>query len=84
MDFEVVFSKNVPHILQKIFLNLEDYDSFMACQDVCKAWRGLFSSEVFKKRARELLYEKIQKFKQARIVLHHAACCLLHALNQLE
>ena len=57
--FDLLFNKNVPHILEKIFLNLEDYDSFMACQDVCKAWRGLFSSELFKKRARDLLYEKM-------------------------
>ena len=56
--FEVLFNKNVPHILEKIFLNL-DYDSFMACQDVSKAWRALFSSEAFKKRARELMYRKM-------------------------
>ena len=57
--FDLLFNKNVPHILEKIFLNLEDYDTFMACQDVCKAWRGLFSLEVFKKRARELMYRKM-------------------------
>ena len=57
--FDLLFSKNVPHILEKIFLYMEDYDSFKACQDVCIAWRALFSSEAFKKRARELKYRKM-------------------------
>ena len=57
--FDLLFNRNVPHILEKIFLNLEDYDSFKACQDVCIAWRALFSSEAFKKRARELMYRKM-------------------------
>ena len=70
LSFRMYFfpSKNVPHILEKIFLDLEDYDSFMACQDVCKAWRGLFSSELFKKRARDLLYEKMGWKKDSRPV----------------
>lgn len=68
--FDLLFNKNVPHILEKIFFNLEDYDSFMACLDVSKAWRGLFSSELFKKRAKYLLYKKIG-FKWRNGVLYH-------------
>ena len=67
--FDLLFNKNVPHILEKIFLNLEDYDSFMACQNVCKAWRGLFSSELFKKRAKDLLYEDVWVNEDVRYVI---------------
>ena len=40
--FDKVLSKNVPHILEKIFFSL-DYNSFISCQDVCNTWNGLCS-----------------------------------------
>ena len=43
-NFDKLFSKYVPHIVEKIFLNL-DYDSLMACCEVSKAWNELLSSE---------------------------------------
>ena len=61
--FHLLFNKNIPHIFEEIFFNL-DYDSLVACQKVSKAWSGLLSSESFKKRAKDLLIEKRTNEKQ--------------------
>ena len=58
-----LLNKNVPHIFEKIFFNL-DYDSLITRQKVSKAWSGLLSSESFKKRAEELLIEKTTNEQQ--------------------
>ena len=55
--FDAILNKNVPHILEKIFFNL-DYDSFKTCQKVNKAWHNLLSSKLFKKIEVYLLNEK--------------------------
>ena len=56
--FDILFNKSVPHIIEKIFYNNLDYNSLMACRKVNKSWRGLLSSELFKKKAMDLLHEK--------------------------
>ena len=56
-DFDRLFTKSVPHILEKIFFSL-DYESFMACGKVCTAWKKLHSSESYQQRADELLVSK--------------------------
>ena len=38
--FGTLFTRNVPHILERIFLSL-DYYSFNECLNVNKAWNGL-------------------------------------------
>ena len=43
--FNILFTKSVPHILEKIFFSL-DFDSFVACGKVSLAWEGLFFLEV--------------------------------------
>ena len=48
--FEVLFKKNVPHVLEKIFFQL-DYESFQACSQVCATWSELFSSESYRSKA---------------------------------
>ena len=58
--FGKVFNKNVPHILESIFLSL-DYDSFMTCHNVCFAWKYLFMSDSFKEGAEKLLAEKMRR-----------------------
>ena len=58
--FDLLFSKNVPHIFEKIFFNL-DYDSFTACRKVSKAWSELLSSKSFRKKEQDLLFEKMAK-----------------------
>ena len=49
--FDLLFKKSVPHILEKIFLDL-DYDSFKSCLLVNKTWRNLLTSEPFKNLAK--------------------------------
>ena len=58
--FGKLFNKNVPHILESIFLSL-DYDSFMTCHNVCFAWKYLFMSDSFKEGAEKLLAEKMRR-----------------------
>ena len=46
--FDLLFEKNVPHILEKIFLSI-DYRSFLSCLKVSKRWTQLLTSESFKR-----------------------------------
>ena len=55
--FEILFSRNVPHILEKIYFSL-DYKSYLACFKVSKTWNQLLSSDFFQKKFRKLLIEK--------------------------
>ena len=64
-EFDRLFTKSVPHILEKIFFSL-NYDSFMACGKVCVAWEELHSSNRYQQRANELLKEKRQQEKWLR------------------
>ena len=43
-NFDTLFSKNVPHILEKIFLFL-DYKSFKTCREVNSEWSEFLASE---------------------------------------
>ena len=56
-DFDRLFTISVPHILEKIFFAL-DFDSFMECSKVCKAWNELYLSELYHRKAEELMIEK--------------------------
>ena len=56
-EFDRLFTRDVPHILEGIF-NLLDYDTFMTCRNVCKAWNELLSSEPYQKIAENLLRKK--------------------------
>ena len=58
--FNLVFTKSVPHILEKIFLSL-DYKSFKKCLKVCISWRQLLRSESYHTRAKLLFHEEISK-----------------------
>ena len=62
-SFDPLFSKNIPHILEKIFSAL-DYESFLACHIVCKAWNNLLSLESYRQISEKLLKEK-QENKRA-------------------
>ena len=48
--FDKLFTRNVPHILEKIFLFL-DYESFKSCLMVNKTWNKLLMSDSFQKKA---------------------------------
>ena len=43
-DFDTLFSKNIPHILEKIFFSL-DYESYKNCLEVSNEWKGVLASE---------------------------------------
>ena len=61
--FNKLFTKNVPHILEKIFLSL-DYESFKRCLDVSKSWNDLMRSERFQKFFREEIEMDLWKFSK--------------------
>lgn len=56
--FNVLLPKNVPHILERIFLSL-DYETLKTCFKVSKRWHGFLSSEAFQKRAKSVFHKEI-------------------------
>merc|ERR1712154_732796 len=42
----MLFTRSVPHILEKIFFSL-DYESFVRCSEVNRTWNGLLTSEPY-------------------------------------
>ena len=54
--FNILFTKDVPHIHEKIFFSL-DYESFKFCVKVCKTWCRLITSESFLERAKSHFIE---------------------------
>ena len=50
-SFDILLSRNVPHILESIFFFL-DYTSFIKCFRVSKKWHTLLNSQIFKKKAK--------------------------------
>ena len=46
-EFDRIFSRNVPHISEMMFLSL-DFMSFMNCLEVCRSWHDLLISKPFK------------------------------------
>ena len=59
-NFEPLFNKSVPHILESIFFSL-DTDSFAACGKVCKSWNELISSRAYQEKLEKMLEEKKRK-----------------------
>ena len=51
-DFDILLSKNVPHIVETIFFSL-DYESFKMCMEVNKNWNKLLMAESFLKQFEE-------------------------------
>ena len=49
--FDKLFTKSVPHILEKIFFSL-DFKSFNTCMDVSKTWRDLLTSDSYLAKGR--------------------------------
>ena len=59
-NFEPLFNKSVPHVLESIFFSL-DTDSFAACGKVCKSWNELISSRAYQEKLEKMLEEKKRK-----------------------
>ena len=70
--FDTLFTKNVPHILERIFLSL-DYNSFKECLKVNKALNGLLTSESFQVKAKLMFQKEIESEKKAPVQLWFAA-----------
>ena len=51
--FDTIFTKSVPHILEKIFFSL-DYASYKSCCEVNKTWNDLLTSKWYVVMARSL------------------------------
>lgn len=58
--FDTLFARNVPHILEKIFLSL-DYKSFKKCLEVSRAWNRLLTSDSFQAKAKLVFRKEIKK-----------------------
>ena len=59
-SFDKLFSKSVPHILEKIFLSL-DYESYKTCMEVNQSWKELFFSESYMKKSKSVFHNEISK-----------------------
>ena len=57
-NFNTLFSKNVPHILEKIFFSL-DYESYKICLEVNSEWKELLTSERYITKGKTVFTEKI-------------------------
>ena len=57
-DFDVLFTKHVPHILEKIFFSL-DYGSYKKCLEVNSAWHKLLTSERYYRKGKCVFSDEI-------------------------
>ena len=58
--FDKLFTKSVPHILEKIFFSL-DYASFKTCMEVNTVWQELLTSKSFKRLGKSIFCEDIER-----------------------
>ena len=61
--FDLLFSRNVPHILEKIFFSL-DYASFQNFFKVNKTWNAALSSQSCQKKSHKMLLAKQENEKK--------------------
>ena len=59
-DFETLFTKHVPHLLEKIFFYL-DYQSYKACLEVSNVWKELLTSKSYIKKGQYVFHREILK-----------------------
>ena len=58
--FDKLLYKNVPHILEKIFLSL-DYESYKECFEVCRTWNEILTSKRYLKIGKSVFQDKISE-----------------------
>jgi len=56
--FNLIFQRNVPHILEMIFLSL-DHESFVSCCEVNTTWNKFLNSHSINEKAKYLFKEEI-------------------------
>jgi len=78
--FDTLFTKNVPHILEKIFLTL-DYESFKECLKVNNEWKELITSERFMTKAKSTFKSDISE--EERKLLTAARQDNLHDIKRI-
>ena len=66
-EFDKLFTKHVPHILEKIFFYM-DYESFKTCLEVSNTWNKLLISELYQKKGKSLFQEQILEDKKKLMV----------------
>ena len=59
-EFNRLFNKSVPHILEKIFLSL-DFESFVNCLEVSKSWNDILRSESFQRMGKYIFGDDLLK-----------------------
>ena len=59
--FNVLFTRNVPHILEKIFLSL-DYESYESAGNVSTVWYNLLTSKNYQRKAKIVHIELHKNF----------------------
>ena len=57
-NFDILFSKNVPHILEIIFFFL-DYESYKNCLEVSREWKGVLTSKRYISKGKVVFREEI-------------------------
>ena len=60
-SFDALLTKNVPHIVEKIFLSL-DYKSFKTCRKVSMTWKQLLTSESFQMKEKSVFIMELRDF----------------------
>ena len=65
--FNQLMTKNVPHILEKVFLS-SDYQSFKNCLKVNNEWRGLLTSERFMSEAKSTFESDISEDEKKLLI----------------
>ena len=58
--FDMLHSKSVPHILEKIFFSL-DSKTFNVCREVCRTWKELLASDEYQENYDKLLLKEEKK-----------------------
>ena len=56
--FDILFAKNVPHILEMIFFSL-DYESYNKCLEVNNTWKQLLTSESYHKKGKIVFSQEL-------------------------
>ena len=59
-EFDSLFTKSVPQILEKIFFFL-DCKSFVNCLEVSRSWNVLLTSESFQRKGKPIFCEAIRE-----------------------
>ena len=65
--FDQLFSRNVPHLLEKIFFYL-DYESFITCRAVSRYWSELLTSGSYQMKAQSVFKMEIDREEHRLLV----------------